>query len=73
MSADKHDVESQGAKPRDHDHPRQHFLRHAHRDWRVWIVAVVLIALIFVYLLTNDLSVRPSKTAQQPATAVNVP
>ena len=44
MSANKHDVESEGAKPRDHAHPRHHFWKHAHRDWRVWIAVVLMLA-----------------------------
>ena len=39
MSANKHDVESEGSNPRDRVHPRKQFQwRHAHRDWRVWAV-----------------------------------
>jgi len=73
MSADKHDVESEGAKPRDHAHPRHHFWKRAHRDWRVWIAVVLMLAAIFAYVMTNDLSLRPGKRASQPTPAVNAP
>jgi hypothetical protein len=73
MGLKKHDVESQGAKPRDHAHVRHHFLKHAHRDWRIWLVAALMIALIVVYVLTGDLSWRPGNTTSQPMPANNAP
>ena len=73
MSANKHDVESKGSKPRDHEHPRQHFLKHAHRDWRVWIVAVLMIALTLVYVMTDNLSIRPGNREVEPMPAASLP
>lgn len=61
----KHTSENQGAKLRDHSHTHRPFLRKAHRDWRVWGVAVLMIALMLVYDLTDDLSLRPGD--DQPA------
>ncbi len=66
MSSNKHSVESEGAKARDHEHPRHHFLRHAHKDWRVWVVAIVMIALIMVYVMSDNLSLRPGRPVLQP-------
>jgi hypothetical protein len=62
----KHDVESEGSKPRDHIHPRHHFWKHAHRDWRVWVGVILMLAMMFVYVATNDLSFRPGKRPIQP-------
>jgi hypothetical protein len=73
MSANKHNVESKGAKPRDHARPRHHFLKHAHRDWRVWIVVVLMVALILVYVLTDNLSIRPGEREVEPMPAANLP
>jgi hypothetical protein len=73
MSTHKHNVESMGAKPRDHEHPRHHFLRHAHKDWRVWIVVVLMLALILTYVMTDSLSLRPGKHAIQSTPAANAP
>jgi len=73
MSAHKNDVESEGAKPRDHAHPRHKFWKHAHRDWRVWLAVVLMIALMGVYVITNDLSLRPGKHAVQPTPGANLP
>jgi hypothetical protein len=73
MSTNKHDVESQGAKPRDHAHPRHHFWKRAHRDWRVWCAVILMIALMFVYVMTDNLSLRPRKRPIQPSPEANLP
>jgi hypothetical protein len=68
MSKHKHDVESEGAKPRDHAHPRHpaiHFLKYAHRSWKVWVGVIFLIALMMVYIFSNDLSYRPGRRPTQ--------
>ncbi|HWE03613.1 MAG TPA: hypothetical protein VG326_14505 [Tepidisphaeraceae bacterium] len=73
MIAKKHDVESEGAKARDHEHARHHFWKHAHRDWRVWVAVALMLAMIFVYVVTDNLSLRPGKSANAPTPAVNAP
>lgn len=73
MSDSKHDVESQGAKPRDHAHSRHHFWKHAHRDWRVWIVVALMLIMILVYVMTDNLSLRPGRNARQSTPAANAP
>lgn len=73
MSSNKHDGQSEGSKPRDHDHPRHQFWRHAHRDWRLWAAVVLMLVLVLVYVTTNNLSLRPANHASQPAPATNVP
>ena len=73
MSADTHNVESEGSKPRDHAHLRQHPRWRAHRDWRVWGAVVLMLVLVLVYVMTNNLSLRPGKPPQEPTPAANVP
>jgi uncharacterized integral membrane protein len=73
IMSNKHGVESEGSKPRDHDHPRHHFWKRAHKDWRVWIAVVLMLALILVYVMTDSLSLRPGKGQTQPTPAVNAP
>ena len=70
MSANKHDVESEGSNPRDHAHPRGQFLRHAHKDWRVWLAVLLMLAMILVYVLTVNLSLRPGQRPTQPTPAI---
>jgi hypothetical protein len=73
MSENKHDVESEGTNPRDHVHPRHHFWKRAHRDWRVWAAVVLMVGLMLVYVVTKDLSLRPGKRAGPPTPAANAP
>jgi hypothetical protein len=73
MSAMKHTLENQGAKAPEHSHQRHHFWRHAHRDWRVWIVVLLMLALVLVYVMTDNLSLRPGKRPTQPTPAINAP
>jgi hypothetical protein len=61
-----HDTESQGAKQRDHGHPRHHFWRHAHRDWRVQLAVALMLLAIVVYVITDNLSLRPGKRPVAP-------
>ncbi|MGD0540750.1 MAG: hypothetical protein ABSB33_04450 [Tepidisphaeraceae bacterium] len=73
MNGIKHTVESEGSKPRDHAHPRHHFWRDAHRDWRVWIGVALMLAMILVYVMTDNLSLRPGKRAIQSTPEANGP
>jgi hypothetical protein len=69
MTANKHNSENQGSKTRDHDRPRQHFLRNAHRDWRVWFAVVLMLGSMVIYIMSEDLSLRPNAppTESMPA------
>ena len=71
MSAHNQGVESEGAKSRDHAHTRHHFWKHAHRDWRVWIAVVLMLVAILVYVLTDNLSLRPGKRAVRSTPEAN--
>ena len=73
MHANKHDSESEGSKPRDHDHPSQQRVWHAHRDWRIWLAVLLMLALVGVYVMTNNLSLRPGQRPTQPTPAANAP
>jgi hypothetical protein len=68
--AHKHNLEYEGAKPRDHEHPRHHFWKQPHKSPLVWITVLIMLALIFVYVFTDSLSLRPGRrTAVQPTPA----
>ncbi len=73
MSANKHAVECEGAKARDHAHPRHRLWKHAHRDWRVWIAVVLMLALILIYAMSDNLRLRPDKGATQRTPEANLP
>jgi hypothetical protein len=73
VNANKHDAESKGANPRDHAHLRRPYWRHAHRDWRLWFAVMLMLAMIVVYVITQDLALRPGKGVHQPMPANNAP
>ena len=73
MNANTHNLENEGSKPRDHVHPRQPLWRRAHRDWRVWVAVTLMLALVLVYVMTNNLSLRPGGPPREPTPAANVP
>jgi hypothetical protein len=70
MMMGMHDVESKGAKARDHEPPRRDFWKHAHRDWRVWMAVVLMLAMILVYVMTDSLSLRLGRRPTQPLPAI---
>jgi len=73
MMSKKHDVESLGSNPRDHAHPRRRYWKHAHKDWRIWVAATLMIALILVYVLTDNLSMIPGRPQTAPMPESNAP
>lgn len=73
MSTGKHGGESEGSKPRDHEDPPHHPKWRPHRDWRVWLAVLLMLALMGVYVITMDLSRRPGSPPTQPMPATNAP
>ncbi len=73
MKLHKHNVGNEGAKPRDHTQPHRPYWKQAHRDWRVWGIAMLLIALILVYVMSDSLALRPGNPEAQPMPAMDGP
>ena len=73
MSKNKHDSESLGAKPRERAHSPYHFLKHPHRDWRVWLVVALMLVCMAIYILSDNESLRPGNSTNQPMPAENAP
>ncbi len=69
----KHPVELQGSKPRDHEHPRQHYIRRAHKDWRLWVIVVLMLAMLMVYVVSNDFTHWGRRPVGPPVPAANAP
>jgi hypothetical protein len=42
------------------------YWKRAHRDWRIWVAVLFMIAGMIVYVMSEDLSVRPRDLPQQP-------
>jgi hypothetical protein len=37
-----------------------------HRDWRVWVGVILMLAAMIIYLMTNDLAWGPHTQPRQP-------
>ena len=68
MAGNKHDVESEGTKPRDHAHPRHKFWREPHKSPLLWIAVLIMLAGIIRYVVSVDFSLQPGKKDAVPAT-----
>lgn len=73
MTRKHHDIESLGANPRDHTHPPRPYWKRAHRDWRAWTIAAILLALMLVYVMTDSLALSPGDTGGQPVPEMSAP
>jgi hypothetical protein len=47
-------------------HGRPPYWTRAHRDWRVWVGVVLMLAAMIIYLMTDDLAWRPRIGPQPP-------
>jgi hypothetical protein len=37
-----------------------------HRDWRFWIAVFAMLAAMIIYVMSDDLALRPRSQPQQP-------
>jgi hypothetical protein len=54
----------------DRDGPRQgrsSYWKFAHRDWRFWVGLILIFGSMFIYLATEDLSLRPRLQSAPPS------
>jgi hypothetical protein len=49
----------------DHEH-RPPYWRRVHRDWKFWIALSLMFAAMAVYVMSDDLALRPRRQIQQP-------
>jgi hypothetical protein len=66
-----HNPGNEGAKPHEKGQPRNRAWK-PHRDWRVW-AALLLIALVMGYVLTDSEALQPGEPASQPMPAMGGP
>ena len=60
-----HQVHEEPVNDDAHQDHRPYWKR-AHRDWRVWLGVILMIAGMFVYVMSQDLSLRLRSRPQQP-------
>ena len=41
------------------------YWKRAHHDWKFWVALLLMLAAMFIYVKSNDLSVRPNSQMQQ--------
>jgi len=66
MSATKHDREQDAAPHPSGNPPRRPYWQRAHRDPFFWIAAIVMLAAMVIYVMTNNLS-QPFGGPPRPA------
>jgi hypothetical protein len=47
-------------------HGHSPYWKRAHRDWRIWVGVVLMLAAMIVYVMSDDLALRPRIQSQQP-------
>jgi hypothetical protein len=46
------------------------YWKRAHHDWRFWLALVLMITAMAIYVMSEDLSMRPRSRPQQPVPGV---
>ena len=41
------------------------YWKRAHRDWHIWVAVILMIAGMIIYVMSEDLSLRPRSRPQQ--------
>jgi hypothetical protein len=60
MHQNKHHQREHEAHQQSDPPPHSSYWKFVHRDWRFWLGLVLIFTAMFIYLMTEDLSVRPS-------------
>jgi hypothetical protein len=66
MSENKRSHRHHGEQGHNSDHQghRPYWTR-AHHDWKFWVSLFLMLAAMVIYVMSDDLTVRPHKQAQQ--------
>ena len=47
-------------------HRHRPYWTRAHRDWRVWVIMLVMLACMIAYVMSQNLSLQPRNSPQPP-------
>ena len=67
MNETTHSQHRHGGPGRDsvhHDH--RPYWKRAHHDWRFWVAVFLMFAAMIIYVMSDDLALRPRIQSQQP-------
>ena len=70
MAEQKHDQETHKSQNHNKVHHDAPYWMRAHRDWRVWVGVVLMLAAMTIYLMTNDLA---GWSHTQPRQSISIP
>ena len=67
MNETKHGHHQHGRKDHNNVHQdhRPYWTR-AHHDWKFWVALFLMLAAMIIYVMSDDLALRPHRQAQQP-------
>jgi hypothetical protein len=67
MNEAKHGRHRHGGPDRDSvHHGHSPYWKRAHHDWRFWVAVFLMFAAMIIYVMSNDLALRPRSQPQQP-------
>jgi hypothetical protein len=73
MSANRHGKHRKSGETQEADHYERSSYWQVTKDWRMWVVVVLMLVGIFTYVMTMDESVRPGGVVGQPMPAATGP
>jgi hypothetical protein len=44
------------------------YWKHAHYDWRLWVAVALMLVAIFIFVMSDNLALRPSNPPRQTPT-----
>jgi hypothetical protein len=60
------DIKKDHPRLQDPNHVHHPYWKHAHRDWRVWVGATLMLAIMLLYVWRGALGWPPLVQTQQP-------
>jgi hypothetical protein len=67
MSENKRSHRHHGEQDHNHVHQGQRpYWKRAHHDWKFWVALFLMLAAMIIYVMSDDLALRPHRQAQQP-------
>jgi hypothetical protein len=70
MNETEHSHKPHAGPNRENLHSPRPYWTRAHRDWRVWVGVVVMLAAMIIYVMSVDLTFRPHALMAPPSGAV---
>ena len=68
MNETKHDANHNREPGQKEHHP---WWTRPHKDWRFWAVVFCMLAAMIIYVMSDDLALRPRNQPQQPQSGIS--